>query len=102
MVGLNKVVAIIINILKTKIEQTLNTEISAEEFSVWYEDWFFLTSNEEQVDIETYKLMEDLYSWVAYYVPDENVRKGNRSYIGEEKLFKEIKKLYEAIKAPAD
>ncbi len=87
------------DILKTKIEQILNREISAQEFSNWYEDWFYSTSKKEQVDDKTFKLMEDLYSWVAYYVPDENVRKQDHSYIGEERLATEIKKLYDEIRA---
>lgn len=86
------------DILKTKIEQTFNSAISAQEFCVWYEDWFYLTLEKEQVDVKTLGLMEDLYSWVAYYVPDEKVRAQDCSYIGDEKLFTEMKKLYEVIK----
>lgn len=83
--------------LKTKIESILNGEISAEQFSSWYEDWFYDLESDLVIEKKTYRLMEDLYSWVAYFVPDKNVRRMDASYIGEKKLIKEIKKLYKAI-----
>ncbi len=86
-----------LKILKTKIENILNGEISAAQFCSWYEDWFYDTESVLKVEKKTYRLMEDLYSAVAQYVPDENVRKGHYSYIGEEELVKEIKKLYKAL-----
>lgn len=87
-----------LGILIEKIEMTVSNQISGDEFTSWYEDWFYDSVREDLFDRRIFTELENLYNDIGYYEPHEELCKEHSSYFGKEKLFEKLNKVIEIIK----
>ncbi len=76
-----------------KIEECLSGDLSAPQFIIWFEDWFYKFSP-SQCEEELYQILANLNDDLGYYVEESSIQKEHSSYFGPkelEKLLKEAK-----------
>ena len=76
---------------------TVNQQMSADEFTSWYEDWFYDNVDKNSLNKRTFAELENLYNDIGYYEPHEELRKEHSSYFGKEKLLEKLIKALEVI-----
>lgn len=85
--------------LIVKLNYAISGSISLTEFSNWYEEWFNNIEDEISLDSSKYHHLENLYSDIGFYEPNESLRAEHISYFGDDKLLEMLKKTLEILKS---
>lgn len=82
--------------LRHQLESALQGSLPLEDFVAWFEDWF---SDLERNDVAEglYIVLDDLYSGIGYFVPNEALRHDHASYFGHEELIEKLRYVREQM-----
>ena len=83
--------------LISKIRNAIDNSLPLENFVQWYEDWFDDVLDKDALNENEFNLLEELYTDIGYFEPQEELRKVHSCYFGKDVLISKLKVILNSI-----
>jgi hypothetical protein len=82
----------LIKTAQEKISMALSNQITPMAFIEWYENWYLgeVQNIENLLDKKMFLTLQELYSDIGYFEPNDEIRKTHHSYYGLDKFRKAL------------